>query len=255
MAQKSGNITLIRFFLFLGLLGALLLPQDGVWANQKKTTTVQPKPVRWQPPAGVGASGRRTGNPPRTVLGGSRNNCAHNGGLPLTALIPQSYEGRVGFAPPTLYVYFPYDEQESYPVRITVMTADKGAIYQSDFSAPGKVGLLPIALPEDLELTKNVVYRWRFEVQCVPPSAQPSFLAEDYVEGNFSLDSSPVVSSLASQDGWERAQVYLTQGLWYDAFGQLLTLRQKEPENVSIQELWLELLNSEGLSQFSSITN
>ncbi|WLT39140.1 DUF928 domain-containing protein [Synechocystis sp. B12] len=222
MAQKSGNITLIRFFLFLGLLGALLLPQDRVWANQKKTTTVQPKPVRWQPPAGVGASGRRTGNPPRTVLGGSRNNCAHNGDLPLTALIPQSYEGRVGFAPPTLYVYFPYDEQESYPVRITVMTADKGVIYQSDFSAPGKAGLLPIALPEDLELTKNVVYRWRFEVQSVPL---------DYVEGNFSLEpeeiSLSLLASLAMVSPIERLEFYLEQGWWYESIHSFLTLEWK----------------------------
>ncbi|QHV01152.1 DUF928 domain-containing protein [Synechocystis sp. CACIAM 05] len=246
MAQKSGNITLIRFFLFLGLLGALLLPQDAVWANQKKTTTVQPKPVRWQPPAGVGASGRRTGNPPRTVLGGSRNNCAHNGDLPLTALIPQSYEGRVGFAPPTLYVYFPYDEQPSYPVRITVMTADKGAIYQSDFSAPGKVGLLPIALPEDLELTKNVVYRWRFEVQSVPL---------DYVEGNFSLEPEEIPAELLAEldqaNPLEKLEFYLIFGWWYDALQQLSILKNNNQHNIFVDDFYLNLLQNENLKVLS----
>jgi hypothetical protein len=245
MVQKSSNITLIRFFLFLGLLGALLLPQDAVWANQKKTTTVQPKPVRWQPPAGVGASGRRTGNPPRTVLGGSRNNCAHNGDLPLTALIPQSYEGRVGFAPPTLYVYFPYDEQESYPVRITVMTAEKGVIYQSDFSALGKASLLPIALPEDLELTKNVVYRWRFEVQSVPL---------DYVEGNFSLEPEEIPAELLAEldqaTPLEKLEFYFIFGWWYDAVQQLSELKNNQ-DNIFVNDSYLKLLQNESLKVLS----
>jgi hypothetical protein len=102
---------------------------------------------------------------------------------------------------------------------------------------------LPIALPEDLELTKNVVYRWRFEVQSVPL---------DYVEGNFSLEpeeiSLSLLASLAMVSPIERLEFYLEQGWWYESIHSFLTLEWKKNKNYAVMELAKQLLNAEGFS-------
>ncbi|MBE9194274.1 DUF928 domain-containing protein [Synechocystis sp. LEGE 06083] len=255
MTQKPINISVIRFFLFLGLLGALLLPQNPLLAGEKNTR-VKPKPVRWQPPTDVGQSGRRTGNPPRTVLGGSRNGCGASGDVPLTALIPKSYEGRVGVESPVIYVYFPYDQGITYPVSFTLKTWQNGAealLVDRQWQVPAQTGLLPIPLPEDLELERGLVYRWNFTVDC----GGPHNTAIDYVEGNISLDPealSPVLlAQLTTMTPMEKVELYFQQGWWYDAIHSLLTL--EEDNTFTLTELWAQLLAHEGLSSLSPITD
>jgi hypothetical protein len=106
---------------------------------------------------------------------------------------------------------------------------------------------LPIALPNDLELTKDVVYRWRFEVQSVPL---------DYVEGNFSLEPEEIpdfIARLTFATSMEYLTVAFDMGWWYDAFTLLLLLRIYDPNNVWVQNAWIELLDGEGLSDFLNL--
>jgi hypothetical protein len=249
MAQNSINISVIRFFLFLGLLGALLLPQNPLLAGEKDTR-VKPKPVRWQPPMDVGQSGRRTGNPPRTVLGGSRNGCGASGDLPLTALIPKSYEGRVGVESPVIYVYFPYDQGTTYPVSFTLKTWQNGAeavLLDRQWQVPAQAGLLPIPLPEDLELERGLVYRWNFSVDC----GGSHNTAIDYVEGNLSLEPEEIPAELLAEldlaTPLEKLEFYLIFGWWYDSLVQIIKLKQNSAKDSIIEELYTQLSSNEAL--------
>ncbi len=249
MGKHSGNWALIRFLLLMGLIGSVFVPQGALLAGEKSSTT-KAKPVRWQPPTDVGSSGRRTGNPPKTVHGGSRDVCGNNGEIPLTALIPASYEGRVGVESPVIYVYFPYESAPFYPVSFSLKTMVNGeeqVMFESRFTVKGEAGLLAVPLPDRLALERGLVYRWRFAVQCEGS-------AIDYVEGSLSLEpediSADLLTVLTEATPLERAEVYLTQGWWYDAVKQLLGMQGDDLTNETATMLWSEVLTTEGFANF-----
>jgi hypothetical protein len=250
--MKTGNVSLIMGLCCLGLLGEFYLTQPGV-LSQPTTRTNEAKPVRWQPPPNVGASGRRTGNPPKTVHGGSRTACANQGPLPLTALIPASYEGRVGVESPVIYVYFPYEGAPFYPTSFSLKTMKDGAeqmVFESRFRVKGEAGFLDIPLPSSLELDKGLVYRWRFSVQCTASEI-------DYVEGNLSLEPEEIpaefLADFATATPLEIAEASLALGWWYDAVQQLLTLKKQKSPNQEVEIIWAEILTKEGLSNLLTI--
>jgi hypothetical protein len=248
MVKKSGNWSLIRFLVLMGLVGSVFVPQGALLAEEGSGKS-KARPVRWQPPTDVGSSGRRTGNPPRTVHGGSRDGCVNNGEIPLTALIPASYEGRVGVESPVIYVYFPYEAAPFYPVSFSLKTMVDGkeqVMVESFYRVKGEAGLLAIPLPESLPLERGLVYRWRFAVDCEGS-------AMDYVEGNLSLEpeeiSSDLFARLAGATPLERAEVYLTEGWWYDAVKQLLILHGNG-NSKEVEKLRLSLFSGEDLGDF-----
>lgn len=252
MGNKSGKVSFLVFLCCLGLLEVFGGSHQSVLAGEK---TVPPKvPVRWQPPVNVGQSGRRTGNPPKTVQGGSRNGCVNSGDLPLTALIPSSYEGRVGVESPVVYVYIPYESGKGYQAIFSLKTHVNGSdkvLYESKLALPDKAGLMAIPLSKDLALQKGEIYRWRLAVQCDWVGGS------DYVEGSLSVESEPISSALLERlqraTPMERAEIYLMQGWWYDAVQQLLILQRDEPNNAEVRALWSDLLENEGLTQLISI--
>jgi len=247
MSKHSGNWALIRFLLLMGLVGSVFVPQGALLAGERSTTT-KVRPVRWQPPTDVGSSGRRTGNPPRTVHGGSRDGCVNGGDLPLTALIPASYEGRVGVESPVIYVYFPYESARFYSVSFnlkTMVDRQEQVLLDSQFRVKGEAGLLAVPLPDGLALERGLVYRWRFAVECEGSG-------RDYVEGNLSLEpddiSADLLESLAVATSLERAEVYLLRGWWYDAVKQLLGMQGDFETDETARLLWSEVLTSEGFT-------
>lgn len=238
---------LSRLALWMGLVlsqGQTLAAQPATGTTQGASKPKKEKPIRWQPPADVGSSGRRTGNPPPTVQGGSRNGCVYEGDLPLTALIPRSYEGRVGVEAPVLHVYFPYSGEQQ--VRLTVQTytgTELLEVYQGQFLLKDAVGLVGLPLPSQLALEKDLIYRWRLSVLCEGKIG-------DYVEGNFSLEPRELdpefVARLGEASPIEKAEIYLEQGWWYDAITVLSGLRTDSQGT----QLWAQLLSAEGLTGF-----
>lgn len=253
MGKYSGNWTLIRFFLLMGLVGSVLVPQSVLAEGSSARGKVSP--VRWQPPMDVGSSGRRTGNPPKTVHGGSRDGCVHGGDIPLTALIPASYEGRVGVESPVIYVYFPYESASFYPVSFSLKTMVDGqeqVLVESRYRVKGQAGLLAIPLPDRLPLVRGLVYRWRFTVDCEGSTS-------DYMEGNLSLEpdeiSAEFLAELTEATPLERAEVYLMRGWWYDAVKQLLGMRNSKFEDETINIFLKELLNTEMIDNLTIINS
>ncbi len=76
---------------------------------------------------------------------------------------------------------------------------------------------------------------------------------DDFVEGWVEkVELDPVIhSQLELAPPLEKISIYAENGLWYDTLASLARLRQKEPENRAIADIWNDLLQQVGLDEIS----
>ena len=206
------------------------------------------------PPVGAPADGQRVG-------GASRGNCPRVS-KPLTALIPvisaartKSRNPSLASVPagsilgltvaerPTFWVYYPYSPTSSHSVEFVLQDEQGNEVYQTLLSDSGtKPGVVGFQLPSTAPaLDINKRYRWFFSVYCEPDDSTPTYVS-GWVQ-RVPLDPS-LKRQIEQATPRERVALYNQADIWQEAVTALAELRRQKPNDASLNEEWVKLMQS-----------
>lgn len=235
-------------------------------ASQSKpltTTSSRKQPLRLvlpPLPPGQPPGGRRYG-------GASRGQCP-GAKLGLTALVPlieqptsvMNVWGQTTAERPTFWFYTPYVKDSAYLADFVLVDAELNPVYRQDVTLPSQPGVMSVSLPATISpLTTGKQYRWFLNVYCDRPLGTASVdhrqkpQSPIYVEGVIQRVNLNQVTVQQLQQAQPRQQVaiYASNGIWYEALTTVAQLRQKNPQDVILQQEWQDLLSSIGLGDFA----
>jgi len=174
------------------------------------------------------------GLPARREGGGTRSICV-SGAQQMTALVPISNLGKTISKDPTFFVYIPPNMAQGAEIGLT--DEEGNQIYSTTIEQNLDSGVVGFNLPDlpTLEMGKN--YQWYFQ-----------FICEDdlgaFVEGWVQRVevSDRLIHQLQQADSRQRAEIYLQEGLWYEALKTLAELRRLHPDDSTLEAQWEQLL-------------
>jgi hypothetical protein len=183
---------------------------------------------------------------------------------PLTALVPaqwknlskrgedsaltawQSVWGLTAMHSPKLSFYVPYVLTPKSPLKFMLQDNRGNQIYETTQTTQKQPSIVEFSLPSTVPLKVGNMYHWYLVVDC-DPDAYP--LVEGWIQ---KIAINPTFKNqldLASPR--QRAALYASSGLWYDALSTLAKLRRAAPSDPILFKDWVSLLRSAGLSQFA----
>ncbi|MBD2464604.1 DUF928 domain-containing protein [Oscillatoria sp. FACHB-1407] len=187
----------------------------------------------------------------RTRGGASRGDCsAAATAQSLTALAPStplntptarnSVWGLTTVEHPTFWFYIPYEITPNLPMEFVLLDEEDNVVYQTTLtlnSPSGVINITPPSTAPGLEVGK--MYRWYFLVYC---NADNPIFTQGGIQRI--TPNAELAAMLQRSPARERAMLYATNGIWFDALTTLATLRQAEPNNGAIAADWTSLLQS-----------
>jgi hypothetical protein len=200
------------------------------------------------------------GYPPGSIRGGaSRGDCL-TVATQLTALAPTAIEPMVNGSVmesvwglttadrPTFWFYVPYSLTDDRPGEFVLLDADHNYVYQSPPIRSAEAGIIQITLPSSvssLEIGKR--YQWTFMIYC--ETDNPVF-----TQGSIERIAATAALSaqLARSTPSERAVLFASNGIWYDALTTLAELYFADPHDQAIESNWQSLMQSVGLPEMSN---
>ena len=180
--------------------------------------------------------------PSRGVPGARIGGATRKGSNYVTAIIPEKKLGLTASESPTIFVYIP--ENESKNANLMITDEEGKQLYQSDFTAPQKAGILRIKLPQTVSLEADKLYKW--QVQLEPQNDNPMMNLKLKTFG-WVEKVSLVAGNLDKEEKWTNLNTLAQAGIWHDTLEQLAMLRLENPNDAQIEAEWTELLNSVGL--------
>ncbi|MCP2729431.1 DUF928 domain-containing protein [Limnofasciculus baicalensis] len=188
---------------------------------------------------------------PQTNRGtGTRGDCIYKAeSPPLTHLAGEKNFELTVSEHPTFWVYVPYTSAEVPSGEFSLQDGDED-VYRTRFQLPAKAGVVGISLPstnKSLEVGKT--YRWYFEINC-PSSDSTNQKTPDSVTGIVKRVSPSIQLAeelKTAKTPLERIAAYTKHSIWYETLTELAQLRLKEPENPTINKLWVDLLTDENI--------
>ena len=116
---------------------------------------------------------------------------------------------------------------------------------------PNNQGIVNISIPQTATPLENQkIYQWTLSVSCNNNDSE----AFVYVQGSMekvALEPN-LQTELATANDLEKAVIYAREGIWYDAIAILAQLRQENPDDTQINNMWSELLEQVDLTEISS---
>lgn len=171
---------------------------------------------------------------------------------PLTALVPASNNSVLGLttaAHPTLWFYVPYVLNSDHPAEFVLLDDRNRYIYQTTLAdaQTEETGIIRIALPETIALEPNKLYRWAFTVNC---GADSSVFTLGGIQ-RVTIDTA-LGAQIEQATGFDRANLYAQNGIWFDALTTLAVLKQENPSDATIAAAWESLLQSVALEDVAN---
>lgn len=204
-------------------------------------TPSKAKPARYVPP--------KRGNPKSTTATGSRG-CTQVQQSPvsLTLLVPKDHDGLTSSGHPTFFWHV------SAPVQMAFTLTQRGVVqplWEQQIQPPA-AGIVQLQMPNNLpELLAGKEYRWSVTLLCNRnrPSANP--FVQTWIER---ISTTPALTQqlAAASSDRDRAFIYATAGLWYDALAAISAAHTANPKDISILEERLLLLDSVGLDRVAA---
>lgn len=196
------------------------------------------------PPSGLGAPARRES-------AGTRG-CVFGNPASLIALMPESGVGRTTEAYPTFYWYLPISQASFVEFTLT-HNSDTGEaaelIYQTRFAVTGEKGIMSLQLPPTASMPPLVEgdrYHWQVAVFCNPNSPSGELQVDGWIERQ--APDASLTAALTDASELDQANLYASNGYWFDALDRLMSLQVSDPDNTDIQANLAEFLASAGLS-------
>ncbi|WP_299485880.1 DUF928 domain-containing protein [Acaryochloris sp. IP29b_bin.137] len=156
----------------------------------------------------------------RGYTAGTRNGCAGNEQAALTVIAPHSHIGRTTSTRPTLTWFVP--DQTTYPLELAVVGSSEK--HTTPMIKESISGFGHWTIPEKQSLAKNHKYRWQVVLVCNQNRPSTSLVVEAEIEV---VEMPPdLASALATvSEPVMRSQLYAKAGFWYDAFAEVITLK------------------------------
>ena len=197
--------------------------------------------VKYQPPS--------RNAPKRTEATGVRSSSGFKcpkseNSLFIAALAPTTHTGDTLGPRPTLYSYF--NSTESIEVNLREL-GTRSPLWTQTISLPTP-GFTAIAYPSTApELVVGKQYQWSVEVVC---DATKRYLNKGYTSAKIRRVDEPAAfqeSFAKAKTPIDRAQVYATQSLWYEALDTLASASLAVPTDSMLRTQLIELLEQGGL--------
>jgi len=142
-------------------------------------------------------------------------------------------------------VYVPYDRGD-VSTALFSLQKDNTEVYQQSIQLPTTPGIVEIAMPTTLPaLEADKSYRWYFEIGCpqIDPSETPvpatvtglvqRVASSDALESDLAIAQSPL----------EEVEAYANHHIWHETLSSLAQLRQSDPTNQNLAEIWQNMLS------------
>ena len=154
---------------------------------------------------------------------GRRGGCAGDTETKLTVLAPQSHVGQTTSTHPTFAWFVP--DSQPYPILFQLYEYDANNNRQlvETINLQSSPGIMTLSLPKDKSgLSVGTRYRWQVVMLCKPDSPSSALVVEAEID-RVEMPPALKTSLSATTDPIERAKLYASEGLWYDAMGEVLT--------------------------------
>ena len=198
------------------------------------------------------------GTPPEREPAGTRGCGENTTGTPFTPLLPVSKSGFSGYTlteHPTFWFYIPYKTSSVSSGKFSIEDQQGNPLYQTSVRLPNTPGIVSISIPiTEKPLEKNKEYRWTFTLtlSCASQETSESANQETSELPNVwhtgivqRVDMPALESQLKTATLEERINLYVENGIWYDAPTDLA--KSNEPS-----QAWRNLLKSFGLEQLAN---
>jgi hypothetical protein len=155
-------------------------------------------------------------------------------------------------AHPTLWFYLPAPLTADTAVELTVQDSRDRDIYSTRFTSPNTAsGLMAIAIPttaDSLEVDQS--YQWTLAVYCDPGRPFASVSVSGTIQR---VALSPTQQAqVEAATPLQQASLYAAEGIWYDAFNTLATLRPTAANQPQFTTSWTELLRQGNLEPLAT---
>ncbi|MEH2184274.1 DUF928 domain-containing protein [Nostoc sp.] len=166
---------------------------------------------------------------------------------PLMSLVPSdSNYGLTTAEHPTFLVYLP--QTSAKQLVLSFVKEDNQLHSQTLIPIKGEPGIISIKSADSsppLEVGKN--YQWVLVLTCGEKPSPNDPVITSWVRR-------VVLPQLQSQQRTtlEQADIYSEQGIWYDALITLAQIRNTQPNNQAIADIWTDFLKSVGLEAIAT---
>ena len=210
-------------------------------ASQAGATAKSQSTVKYQPPKRM--------SPKRTEGTGVRSSSGFKcptseNSLFIAALAPTTHTGDTLSDRPTLYTYF--NGTESIEINLREI-GTRSPVWTQTVPTPTP-GFSAIAYPSTApELVVGKQYQWSVEVIC---DATKRYLNKGYTSAKIQRVETPTAfqdSLSKAKTPIDRAQVYATQSLWYEALDTLASASLAAPTDSALRTQLIDLLEQGGL--------
>lgn len=190
-------------------------------------------------PRVAGLPGRTQGGATRIGMGERQGACSGVTNQ-IVALVPSDNKGATVMAHPSLAFVLPKTEATQVEFRLR----DEGfnVIYHTTFEVSGKSGVISVpVMGKGLEVGKS--YSWDFALACEGDRSADLRTAGSI----YRMAPEGELARVDRLEGSARVSLLAREGVWYDALGGMLALKETNPKDVSMKTEWDELLRSVGL--------
>lgn len=253
LAIALSSTSLLATFTLVAAQSSVSTPTKTSQVTSTQPSTKEPIRVNLpEVPPGPAPGGRR--------FGGARRGSCPDVKPPLTALVPLTEQpasvtnvwGLTTEERPKLWFYLPYTKSAGYPVEFVLLDDEsKDPVYNTAIALPEKAGVIGVPIPQSVPpLQVGKRYRWFFNVYCDPQKQS----APIYVEGVIlrkDLNQS-VAKQLQTAQPLQQVAIYANNAFWYDALTTLAEMRQKNPQNRTLETEWTDLLAAVGLDDLAT---
>lgn len=193
-----------------------------------------------------------TGAPGNREAGANRSGACTQEDNGLVALLPESNLALTAEAHPAAYAYIPSNSAQ-YAEFALYEEISNELVYGTLFNVSGDSGLISIEMPDNATLSPLQVgqrYYWYLSLICNVRD-RPGDMT---VQGNFERValSGELSSRLQSSSPSQHPLVYAEAGLWTETVASLLDLNQQNPEDLTAQQDFSDLLEAVGLSALAN---
>jgi hypothetical protein len=171
--------------------------------------------------------------------------CGKVATVPLTLLAPSDHIGQTISARPTFFWYLA--DKQTVTFKLVEPGVRKPLLTKT--VRVEKPGIVPLELPKDApELALNKDYRWSIAVVCNTDENSEEGFELSFIRR---VAQTPELSRqlATAKSDQSRAQIYASQGLWYDALATLSQASAADPKNRSVHNSLVSLLDQIGLTK------
>ena len=170
----------------------------------------------------------------------------------LTALIPvtdKKLPGLTVAADPTLFFYIPSTRETVETLDFILQDKQENIRYQTTLRVPDNPGIISLKIPESARLQVGNSYFWTLSINCQIAQSDGYIYVNGIIQR---VRLTPELDAkLAAAEPREIPTIYANAGIWHETLSSLARLRQNNPQDKTLENNWVRMLESVGLGSIA----